>query len=265
MLKYIKGVNMLSTIGIIIDVVIILALVISAIIGLKKGFLKSVLSIFSWGVCLLIAILTAKYVANLINGIYDFSALLGGKISSSLTKMNEFFATPLNTFANKEDIINNLPSNTNGLLKQVIKAVFSTSSVDMTSTETIGFFVGAVLGDIAMVIISGILVFIVLKIVTFLLSKLIDNITKTKVLGSVNKILGLALGLVKASLIIIIINVVLVGLSLMPAVNKLTTPLIQENTHVEKVIYNQTDKLFGKYVIEGDLVKNWIEDLWEKR
>ncbi|MBQ9795600.1 MAG: CvpA family protein [Clostridia bacterium] len=256
---------MLSTIGIIIDVAIILVVIISAILGLKKGLLKSVLSIFSWGVCLIVAIFTAKYVANWINGLYDFAGLLGNKISNGLTKSNEFFSTSINTFANKEEIIANLPSSTNGLLKQLIKSIFSTSSVDMTSSETIGTFVGDCLGNICMVIISGLLIFIILKIVVAILSKLFDNLEKTKVIGGLNKLLGLVLGLLRAGLIIVAINVVLVGLSLVPAVNKLTTPLIKDNTHIEKVIYNKTDQLFGKYVIEGDTVKNWIEDLWEKR
>ena len=256
---------MLSTMGIIIDVVIILAVVISAIIGMKKGFLRSVISVFSWFVCLLVAIFTAKYVAGWINGLYDFAGLMGDKISKSLNGMNEFFGRSINTFANTEEIVNSLPSNLNGLLKQLIKVVFSNSSVDMTSTETVGSFVGSCLGDICMVIIAGILVFVVLKIVVAILSKLFDNIEKTKVLGGLNKILGLVLGLLRAGIIIIIINVVMVGLSLIPVANKIITPLVKDNTHVEKVIYNKTDELFGKYVIEGDTVKNWIEDLWEKR
>lgn len=256
---------MFSTIGIIIDVVIVLAVVISAFIGWKKGLLKSVLSLFSWFVCLLIAIFTAKYIAGWINGVYDFSALFAGKITKSLAGTNEFFSRSINTFANAEEIINTLPGNLNGLLKQLIKVVFSNSSVDMTSTETVGSFVGDCLGDICVVIIAGLLVFIVLKIVVALLSKFFDKIEKTKILGGLNKILGLTLGLVRAGLIIIICNIVLVGLSLVPTANKVISPLIKDNTTVEKVIYNTTDKVFGKYVIEGDTVKNWVEDLWEKR
>ena len=151
------------------------------------------------------------------------------------------------------------------MLAQLIKVVFSNTSVDMSSTATIGSVVGSSLGHICMVIISGILIFILLKIVVALLSKLFDNIERTKVLGGLNKLLGLVLGFVKASIIIIVVNCVLVGLTLVPTFNKMVTPLIQENTHVEKVIYNQTDKLFGKYVIEGDTVKNWVENLWNAR
>ena len=116
-----------------------------------------------------------------------------------------------------------------------------------------------------MVVVAGILVFIILKIAVALLSKLFKNIEQTKILGGLNKVLGLVLGFLKASLIIVIVNVILVALSLVPAINKTITPLIQDNTHVERVIYNTTDKLFGKYVVEGDVVKNLVEDLWKKR
>ena len=147
----------------------------------------------------------------------------------------------------------------------MIKVVFSTASVDMTSTETLGVFLGSVLGDISMTVISAVLIFIVLKIVVTLLSRLFDNIEKTRVLGGLNKILGLVLGFARAALIIVIINFVLVGLSLVPAVNKITAPIIKDNTNIERFVYKTTDKIFGKYVIEGDTVKNWVEDLWEKR
>lgn len=258
---------MLSTIGIIIDIAIILALVIVGIIGFKKGFLHSVISLFSWVVCLVIAFFTAKYVAGWINGIYNFSGLIGNGISKSFASMGEVFTKTIASFdGNKTEIIEQATAAcSNGLLDQLIKVVFNNSSYDPNSTETVASFLGASLGHIIMVIISGILVFIVLKIVVKLLTKLFDKIAKTKVLGTLNKILGLALGVVKAGLVIVVLNIVLVGLSMIPAVNKTITPIITNNTHVEKVIYNKTDELFGKYLVEGDMLENWIKDLWEAR
>lgn len=256
---------MLSTIGIIIDIVIILACIISGIIGLKKGFLQSILSIFSWSVCILVAIFTAKYVAGWINGIYDFSSLIGDKISNSLIASNKFFGTAINTFANKEEILSNIPANVNGLLLQLIKVIFTNSAVDMTSDESVGHFIGNALGYISIVIIAGVLVFIVLKIVVALLSKVFDNINKTKVIGGVNKGLGFALGLLRALIIIAIINFVLVGLSLIPAINQFLTPIIKDYTYVEKFIFNITDMIFGKYVIEGNTIQTWVQTLWNSR
>ena len=257
----------MATFGILIDIAIIALLVIFGLIGLKKGFLKSILSLFSWAVCIFIAFATAKYVAGWINGLYDFSALIGNSISKSLIKTNEFFAQSINVYqtAGKDALIAAIPGEVNGLLKQLIKVVFSNTQVDMASTNSIGSVVGSSLGHICMVIISGILVFVVLKIAVALLSKLFANIEQTKILGGLNKILGLILGLLKATLIICVVNCVMVGLTLIPTFNKIITPIVQDNTHVEKVIYNKTDELFGKYVIEGDTVKNWVEKLWESR
>lgn len=256
---------MLATIGLIVDIVIIGALLILGIIGYKKGFLKSFISLFSWVVCIIIAIFTAKYVANWINGIYDFSSLIGNKIANGLNGVDEFFTRSIAEFSSTEEIINNLPSNLNALLSQLIKIVFSNTSVDMTSSETIATIVGSSLGHICMIIISAILVFIVLKIVVALLSKLFDDISRTKILGGLNKVLGLVFGILKAACVIIILNGILVGLSLIPTVNETITPLIQDNTHIEKVIYNKTDEFVGKYVIEGNVIQEWITDLWNSR
>lgn len=257
---------MFSTIGLIIDIAIVLALVIFGIIGFRKGFLHSVISLFSWAACLTVAIFTAKYVAGWINGIYNFSALIGNGIEKSFTGMHEVFAQAINTFESKDALLASaMDASSNGLLDQLIKVVFSNSAVDMASTQTVASFLGASLGQIIMVVISGILVFIVLKIAVHLLTKLFDKIAKTKILGTLNKILGLILGAVKAGLVIVVLNIVLVALSMIPAINTTVTPIITENTKVEKFIYNKTDELFGKYIVEGDMLDNWIEGLWEAR
>lgn len=256
---------MLATIGLIIDIVIILALVLFGIKGFKNGFFKSFLSLFNWVACIVVAALVAKYVAGWINGIYNFSALIGNKISEALTKTNAFFTMTVSEFGGKQNVINSMPEDMNGMLKQLIKVVFTNSSVDETSSESIASIMGGSLGHIVMIIIAGILTFIVLKIALALLSKLFDNISKTKVLGSVNKIAGLAFGVIKAGLIILILNFVLVGLTLIPTVNNTITPIVQDNTHVERFIYNKTDDTFGKYVIEGEAIQTWITNLWENR
>ena len=256
---------MMATIGLIIDVLIVGALIIFGIIGFNKGFLKSLISLFSWIVCIIIAIFTAKYVAGWINGVYDFSGFIGEKIANGLIDTNEFFARAISEFENTQQIIDSLPSDLNGLLRQLIKVVFSNTSVDMTSTDSIASVVGSSLGHICMVIIAGILVFIVLKIVIALLSRLFDNIARTKILGGLNKVIGLLFFFFKAGCVIVLLNCILVALSLIPAVNDTITPLIQDNTHIEKVIYNTTDDFIEKYIIEGDLLDDWITDLWNSR
>ncbi len=258
---------MLSTIGIIIDFVIIATLVIAGIIGFKRGFLKSFISLFSWVVCLIISILVARFVANWINGIYNFSGLIGGKISEGLSGVNEFFNRTVSSFGTKDALIAAIPSDINGMLIMLVKAVFNGVSDEAIVAQegTVASLVGESLGYIIMVVISAILVFIILKIVIALLSKLFDNIARTKVLGSLNKIFGLVFGVLKAALVIVVLNGILSALTLVPAVNKTVTPLVQDNTHIEKVVFNQTDKLVGKYIINGNIIQTWVSNLWNGR
>lgn len=257
---------MLHTIGLIIDVALILLLVVFGIIGFKKGFLKSILALFSWVVCIAIAIFTAKYVAGWLNGIYDFTGLIGGAIEKGLIDSNkEFFSVSAGTFGSSQAIISAIPNTTNGLLAQVIKVVFSNSTITAETTDSVAHIVGVSLGNIVMIIITAILIFVVLKLAIFLLSKIFDNIARTRILGGVNKILGILFGAIKACLIIIILNCVLVALSLVPAVNNTITPIIQDNTTIEKFIYNKTDEVIGKYIIEGNMIQTWVENLWESR
>ena len=258
---------MFSTIGIIIDVVIVTALIIAGIVGFKRGFLKSFISLFSWAVCLVVAIFVAKYVAGWINGIYNFSGLIGGKISEGLSGVNEFFTQTVSSFGTKDALVKAIPSDINGMLAMLVKTIYNGVSDETIAAEngTVASLVGASLGYIIMVVISAILVFIVLRIVIKLLSKLFDNIARTKILGSLNKIFGIVFGVLKAALVIVVLNGILSALTLIPAVNKTMTPLIQDNTHIEKVIFNETDKLVGKYIINGNIIQTWVGNLWNNR
>ncbi len=259
---------MLSTIGIVLDIIILSALGIAAIIGFKKGFFKSILAFFSWVVCAIVAIMLAKYVANWINGIYNFSNLIGRKIASALNGQGDYFKNPINSFGyeNKDELIAAIPAGTNGMLAQLIKVIFKNATVDVAiETSSVSTIVGTCIGKIVMIVIAAILVFVVLKLAVFLLTKLLNKITSNAVFGTLNKIFGAIFGALKAAVIILSFNFILVMLSLLPFVNKTIKPLVQENTVIERVIYNGTDKLVEKYIIDGDLIKGWVSTAWGKR
>ena len=250
---------MFTIAGFVIDFIIIALLVIFGLIGLKKGFFKSLISLFSWSVCIVLACLTAKYVAGWIDKLCNFSGMIGNKIATSLSKSNDFFSKPINAYAEsgKDSLIiavNDLKINK--LLKEIIKIIFSKGKVDMTSSQTIGSVVGGKLGNICMIVITAILMFIILKIALFLLSKFFKNLEQIKLIGGLNKTIGFILGVTKACIIIITVNMVLVALTLIPAVDKTITPIINENTYIERFVYNQSDKIFEKYLLDGDILTN---------
>ena len=246
----------MATAGVVIDIIVVAALIICGLIGLKKGFIKSILSLFSWAVCLIVAVFLARYVARWLNNIYNFDALIGNKIASSLIKSNEYFALPAEQYAST-------PMPDLGFWGTVTKAVFKKAA--NYGDATIGAVVGKSLGRVCMIVISGILVFVVLKIVLLLLNKLFNKITNIKILGWLNKLLGAVFGVLKAAVIIVIFNIVLAFLSLLPPVNKTITPIITEHSVVEKFVYNTTDKVIKDKVIDGGMMQNWLSDLWEKK
>lgn len=247
---------MLTTIGIVVDVIIVAALVLFTLIGLKKGFIKSVLDLFSWLVCILVAVFLAKYVARLINHIYNFDAFIGNKIAHALVKHNNYFALPAEQFSSA-------PMPNLGALGTLTKAVFKNAA--NYGNATIAEVVGKSLGRISMIIISGILVFVLLRLILLLLNKLFKKITDIKILGWLNKLLGAAFGFIRAAAIVIILNIVLCFLTLIPPVNKSMGTLISEHTVVEKVIYKTTDKVIKNKVVDGGLMQNWLSDLWDKK
>ncbi len=255
----------MQVVGVVIDVVLVALVVVFALVGFKKGFFKSVLSLFSWIVCLLIAIFCAKYVAMLLDKMFKLSTVLGNKIALSFNGV-EGFGNQISSFENKEQIIDLIKnSNINGILKTLITGVISKSNVDMASSKTVASLIGASLGHICVVVISGVLIFILLKIILAILNAVLSKLTKNKVLGGVNKAFGLVFGALKGFLIIVIINIVLVVISLVPLANNVIKTGVVNNTHVERVIYNKTDELFGKYVIKGGMLQNFITNLWESR
>ena len=158
-----------------------------------------------------------------------------------------------------------IPANTNSFLKQIIKIIISNKKFNYSSSQTLGALVGNSIGSVTMVIISGILLFVILKIVVFILNKIFNKISNTKILGTLNKILGAGFGVLKALFSIVVFNFILCLLTLMPFVNKTIKPLIQDNTHIERIVYNVTDKLTGKYIINGKLIQGWVTTLWNNK
>ncbi len=264
---------MFTTIGIIIDVAIVLLFLILGFIGYRKGFLNSILSLFSWFVCLVVSILVAKYVANWINGIFNISGAIGNSLKSPITNLNELFTKQVNSYYDGDNqlaidtIVGEVNSlNINGFLKQIIKMVISNCNVNCeTCTSTIGELASTCIGKLIVIVGCAIVLFALLELIIFITKKIVNKLSKARVIGKLNKILGLVFGVIKAGFIVVAINLLVIVLTLIPAVNNTMSPIIKENTYVEKVIYQTTDNVVDKYVVKGELLKNWFENLWEAR
>ena len=82
-------------------------------------------------------------------------------------------------------------------------------------------------------------------------------------IGTPDKILGFVFGIAKGTLIIFVYAGVLIMLTLIPTVNNFISPIIQEHTYVTRFIYNATDGLVEKHIINN--IDDWVNDLWDNR
>ncbi|MBO4936806.1 MAG: CvpA family protein [Clostridia bacterium] len=253
-----------SVIGIILEIVVVLVILVAAFIGLKKGFLQSVLSIFTTSIVLVVSVFTAKFGAQLLEKLFGFVSFMGrqmGKVLGSMADgvLGTVFGEGA-TVAEANAIIEG--TDLFGPLKTLLKNSVAENSNNLVG-NSIANMGGQSLGAIVSMIIAGIIIFLLLKLILFLLSKLFENLTANKVLGTPDKILGLIFGVAKGALIIFVYAGVLIVLTLIPTVNNFISPIIQEHTYVTRFIYNATDGLVEKHIINN--IDDWVNDLWDNR
>ena len=254
-----------SVAGVVIDVLIVALIAVFAIIGLRKGFFKSVLSLFSTLVLIIISILGSGLLAKLINKIYNFTGLIAGKLCKSIAGMGAFYSETIPSGVSGADIVNNIPAGTNGFLKKLMSYVLKPLSASEIEGSTVAEIVSGSFASIIMLIICAIVLFVLIKIVLSLVSRFFDNITRNRVFGATNKLLGACFGAVKGFLVIIVFTIVLTLMTVVPFINTKLTPIIQDNTKIARPIYNYTDEMVEKHIIDGKMVQKWIDGLWENK
>ena len=200
----------------VIDIVIIVVLLLFATIGTIKGFLNTILSLFSTIASLAVAILCAKPVAKFLNSVFGIVQKIGGKIASGITNITPFgsnYEAAANglTGAELKDYIN---ANNPGF-KEKVYNLFIEDSVSFNYTETattaeavdqnIVQYIGERLAGVISVVIATVAVFILLKIAVLLLSKLFDALTKNRAISGIDRTLGLIFGLAKGALLVCIV------------------------------------------------------------
>lgn len=254
-------------VGIALDIAVILVLLVFAIIGYKKGFLKSVLALFSTFVVLIASIYFANHFAKLINSIYDFTSLIAKKLAPSIEKIDSIYALTLPAGMSGSAFYSTYiaGSSTNSVLKKFFEYALKGFSAEEIEGLKVSEVLAGSVASIIMTIIAGILLFIIIKIIISLLSRLFENIANSKIFGGLNKLLGLLFGALKGGLLVVFFVFITICLSFIPKVNKKIYPLIQNDTYAIKTIYNLSDKVVEKVVIKSDLLSKWINNLWDNR
>lgn len=194
-----------------IDLIFLGLLIIAAIIGATKGFLKQVLSILGVLAAVVLSVILCKHLAGFI---YDKIPFIKNPVSNMVEGL--FGLDGVVAGGTKEQILNTL-ANTKipAFLHSIIANSIVESAGELQLTQ--------VLTEWALVAISFVFIFIVSLIIFAFIKKLFKSLTKIKAVGYIDRVLGaifMALKLLILALIVILV------LSVFIDMNNLLTPTL---------------------------------------
>jgi uncharacterized membrane protein required for colicin V production len=242
----------------ILDIAIIAIMLIFSLSGFARGFLASLLKLFSSVVSLAIAVWLAKPVAVFINSFYDLNAWFSDKISAAIINIDEgFFSSAVTEPTTGADLKNSIAENVDGL-SDVFKTALRFLIRDDVTIETgtvVGEWIGQMLAGIAMLVTATIAVYIAIRIAVAILSRIFDAITKSPAIGGLDRLLGLAFGAVKGAFIIAVVFAVYSVIVIVPGVESATSSILDGST-IGKPVYDMVSEFVVNYI--GDIDFNAI-------
>ena len=222
-----------------IDIAIIAIVALGALIGLWKGFFKTVISFFGWFVSFIIAAALTKPIAGALLDVGKIRGFVVGTHGWSLYswiygKMPDLSGDGLGGFLGT-------------VLKPVIK-VASTAAGDLTQN------VSLLLANGVFNIIVCIALLIALRVLLLLFTMFANAMTRGKFTGALNRLLGLVFGAVRGGALVALVMVVftfIMGLSFMNPVRKQI-----DNSVIAAPVYKQVSRLTDKFLSGNESMLN---------
>lgn len=176
-------------------IVVLLILVVNTLIGLKAGFIKTVFSLCSMIVAVVLTIWLSPYVNNFMNGnekIYD-------GISNKVEKMLNFTEDEA-AKGDQESLIEGLSlpqSIKDSLIKNNNTEVYKKLAIDNFKDYLTNYLTGIIINAM-----SFIITFVVLMIILWALCFTLDIVSKLPLLNQINKTAGLLAGLIHGLVVV---------------------------------------------------------------
>ena len=194
-----------------LDIVLVVALIIMALLGARKGLIGSLLGVASTALAMVVVFALAKPFSGWTNGLFG----LGDGLKASFT----------NSFSTRKGL--NLDISGVGvetaLTQYDVPKIFKSfildryAGADLPAGTTLASLLGAVTADWATVFLCGIVLFFLTKLVFRLLRGVLNGvINRIPVLGPINAVLGSLIGVLK---LVLILSAILALLTLIPVLS----------------------------------------------
>ncbi|MCI8458639.1 MAG: CvpA family protein [Clostridia bacterium] len=208
-----------------IDIAIIVIVALGALIGLWKGFFKTLISFFGWFMSFLIAMLITKPIAEALLDVGKIRSLVLGTDGWS------FYSW----------ILAKLPADLDvgGFLGVLLKPILKIAGASATN-------VALLLANGMFNVIVCIALFLLIRLFLLLFTMFANAMTRGKFLGALNRLLGFLLGAVKGTALVALVMVVftfVMGLSFMSPVREQI-----DKSVIAQPMYTQVSRLTDKFL-----------------
>ena len=231
-----------------LDIVFIVVIIVFALVGMSKGFLASIISLFSIIVTIVLVVWLAPGFTNMIDGWF------GGGITSFFTNqmtgiVNDFGGTAVGTVLTDATPASTLIegfTGLNGIFKTLLQAITSGATLEVGTDVTEWF--AASLGAFVTVLCGAVVLFIIFRIALALLAKLFDNMTENRTVNGLDRVLGFALGLIKGLFLLAVLIAVLKLFTILGPINDFVTEWLSKTSLLRDFanwIYEMIDKLLA--------------------
>lgn len=237
------------------DCIFAVIMLIFIIVGICKGFLRSVVKMLSGIVSLVLAFLLCKTFASVLNSVFG----LNGAFVDFYVKCFKVDDNVMGMTAITDKLATiNIPQFVRDLIVNTLE------SLGISATTTFNSTVPPLLANISVAVISFLILWIIFKIIFAILGKFLKVIDKIPIIRGINKLLGAVLGVVKGA---ILVFTVLLLVSMFSAV--MPQPVIDtiNDSTVTKYCYenNWEGEIITYYLKDSKYLKNFFKDDEEKK
>jgi len=246
--------NLLVSSGLIADGIVVAIFLIFIMVGVSKGFIKSILSFFGSLVALIVAFIFCKQFAGILDDKFDLLAKLS-KVVENILDNNSKFAIELSAGAIQESLE---AANVPGFMVSLIMELPVVVNNTYPEGTTVASLVSPVIANYLLILISFLALFIIFKIVLLVLKLFADSIKKIKIIDIVDKLLGMVVGVVEGA---IVVYIGLTVISFFPSVMSKPMEGINNST-IAKYLYESD--ILGKaleMVVDKDKLNDAVDDI----
>lgn len=196
-----------------IDLIILIILVVFVAVGFWKGFIFSILSMFSFFINFAISLFLTRPVTNLLNSWFGLESGLTNAFSNKILSMGEGFSTNLVGMTDSEisSHVSKTLESADFPFKRMFEGMLNIKADQIAdkASLTLNDILSKSLGSFFSLIISFIIIFLLIYLVLWIISLISKKAKQVDGIRIVDRILGVLFGLVKGFLSIAFVFAIL--------------------------------------------------------